>query len=206
MLEVIEKQLNTKLKNQPISSKVLLDRLRLLDENSRRTSQYQDSTYLPFYYYLSCLVSPKSIFNVGLNLGLPICCFLTGNKKIERILGFQKKDDHFYSPRIAFSNIKDVKPSGLKLDYYFGSILDKELEIKLSLGFDFVIISSKIEADEFNNVLNISWDHLSLDGFLVTDYINSDSKTGNVFKNFCKSKNLDYLIFNTRYGNGIVRK
>lgn len=206
MLDSIEKQLNIKLKKQPISSRVLLDRLRLLDENSRKTSQYQDSVYLPFYYYLSCLIKSKSIFNVGLNLGLPVCCFLSGNKEAERLLAFQKKDDFFYSPRIAFSNIKDIRPKGLKLDYHFGSILDKELENKLSLGFDTVIISSKIEADEFNNILNISWDHLNLDGFIITDYINSDPKIGNVFKCFCKSKNRECLIFNTRYGNGVARK
>ena len=114
-LEDIEVGLKAKLSKQPISPRVLLDRLRMLDESSRKTSQYQDPNYLPFYYYLSKSIVPKSIFCFGLDLALPICCFLNGCETAKRILAFQKAGNSFYSPRVALSNIHDIRPSGISL-------------------------------------------------------------------------------------------
>lgn len=206
MLESIEKDLNDKLRTQPISPKVLLDRLRLLDESSRKTSQYQDPSHFPFYYYLSKSTSPKSIFNVGLDLALPLCCFLMGNPGVERVLAFQKDDKTFYSPRIAVSNIKDIRPSGLSLDYYRGGILDEGLESKMDLGFDMVIVSSKMDSDEMNDVLDISWKHMNLDGIMSVDQVRSNPKVGEIFKSFCKVQNRTPAFVDTRYGTGIVIK
>lgn len=206
MLDEIEKGLKEKLKRQPMSSRALLDRLRLLDDSSRRTSQYQDPNYLPFYYYLSKVVFPKSVFNVGLDLGLPLCCFLTGCSSAERVLAFQKLDKSFYSPRIAVSNLKDVRPSGLLLDYYRGNIIDESLESKMSSGFDLVLVSSKMGGDEINDVLDVCWKSMNLDAVMVVDHLQEGSKSIGVFRSFCKVRNRSFAFFETRYGTAVVRK
>lgn len=205
MLDKIESDIRDRLAKQPISSRVLLDRLRILDESSRRTSQYQDPNYLPFYYYLSKFISPKSVLNVGFDLGLPICCFLTGNSTTERALAFQPADKSFYSPRIAISNVTDVRP-GIILDYYYGKILDGELESKMSKGFDCVIVSSKMNPDDLNDIMEISWRHMNLDAFLVVDHVSSNPKEGDIFRSFCKAKSRPAVVFPTRYGVGFTQK
>jgi hypothetical protein len=206
MLEDMVRGIEEKLKKQPISSRVLLDRLRLLDESSRKTSQYQDPNYLPFYYYMSKFVSPKMIFHVGLDLGLPICCFLMGFEGVEKILAFQKASKSFYSPKIAMSNIMDIKKSGLSFDYYFGEVLDGALEDRMSFKFDLVLITSAMTSDELNDVLEISWRHMNLGSFLAVDHVVSNPKSGAVVSSFCKSKGRPCSVIDTRYGVALTEK
>lgn len=206
MLEKIEREVNEKLRTQPISSRILLDRLNLLDEDSRKTGQYQDPNYLPFYYYLSKSVNPKTILQVGLDLALPLCCFLTGSPMTERVLAFQKREASFYSPRIASLNIRKVRPSNISISFHLGSFLDESLESMISVGFDLALVTSRLKDEELNDVLYLSWKHMNLDGFMVVDHLGSSPRCLDVFKSFCKAQNRDYVFFDTRYGNVVVRK
>lgn len=202
LIEEIAEGLREKLRLQPISSRTLLDRLRMLDENSRHTSQYQDPRYLPFYYYLSKFVTPKSLLHVGLDLALQSCCFLMGCASVDRFLGFQAEGRAFYSPRMAFSNIKDVRHSGISIEYHYGRMIDSEMESKMSLGFDMVLLTSKMNDDELNEALDVCWNRLNMDGMIVVDHV-SDRK---LFKAFCKAKNRPHISFDTRYGAAATQK
>lgn len=197
--------LKSKLKNQFISSRVLLDKLRLVDEQSRKSSQYQDPTYLPFYFYLSKFISPKRVLQVGFNLGLEICCFLQGNKDVEYFLGFQdRKEDVYYSERLALSNIKTIN-NKLATNFYYGKIYDESF-INNIQNFDLVLINEKSNFDQIKDSLTIFWDKLNLDGYLVLDYLNYNKKINKIFIDFCKSKNKEGSIFRTRYGVGMLQK
>lgn len=204
-IDEIFNSLNKKLKSQIINPRILLDKLRLISEDSRKSSQYQDPNYLPFYYYLSKFIFPKNIVHIGLDLALPSCCFLQGSKTVESILCFQKKKENFYSPRLAISNIKDVKGKKFEIDYYFGNINDVEFVKKLEKNFDFFLITEKFNNDEINELLDMCWQYLSLDGFIVVDHVGEKSKK-EIFSSFCKGKNRDFLKFDTRYGIGLVQK
>lgn len=206
LIEDVESGLKSAFAAQTVSPRVLLDRLRLLDESSRKTSQYQDPNYLPFYYHLSKFFAPKSLLNVGLDLGLPLCCFLMGCKSAERVLLFQNAGRGFYSPRIAFSNIKDVKPKGFLLDYHRGSFSDEIMDGKMSIGFDMALITGSFGSDELREILEISWSRLSLDGLLVVERVESDKKVGIMFKDFCKVHNRPHVVIGTRYGTGMTQK
>jgi len=199
-----ENELNKKIKSQLISPKVLLDKLRLFDEESRKSSQYQDPTYLPFYFYLSRFLFPKSILQIGLNLGLEICCFLYGNKDVESFFGFQSSNDNFYSERLAFSNIKDITKK-IKTDYYYGKIYDN-LFLQKAKSFDLILLTEKSNFDQIKESVEMCWEKLNMDGYLVMDYLNYDKKINKIFMDFCKSKNTDGFVFKTRYGTGILRK
>jgi len=206
-LEILEKEINDRLGRQSISSRVLLDRLALLDDASRKTGQYQDPRCLPFYYYLAKSLNPRVVLQVGLDIGLPLCCFLMGCATVEKVLAFQKRDASSpYSPRVASSNIKKAKPSGIDFDFYLGQFIDEPLESMLSSGFDVALVSCDLRGDELNDALYILWKHLNLDGFLVLDHMRSDEDSFDVFRSFCKAQSRDYLFFNTRYGNAVVRK
>jgi hypothetical protein len=203
-LKDFSKDLDLKLKNQLISSRVLLDKLRLVDESSRKSGQYQDPLYLPFYYHMGKYIAPKSILQIGLNLGLEICCFLQGSKSPQYFFAFQNNDGSFYSERLAFSNIKDISKK-INKEFYYGSIFDDEFLSKLK-NFDLILITEKNNFDKIMDALNIFWNNLNLDGFLVVDYLDYDKKIKKIFLDFCKTKNREGIVYETRYGVGIVQK
>lgn len=206
LIDEMHKEINSKLRTQLVTPRVLLDKLRLIDDDSRRSSQYQDPNYLPFYYYLSKFIQPKSVFHLGLNLGLPLCCFLSGCSSAERVFCFQRKSKQFYSPRLALSNIRDVKGRKFPLDYHFGEMVDREMEEKMRPGFDLVMITEKTNGDQTSEALDVCWDRLHLDGFLVLDHAGSNLDIGRIFHSFCKSKNRPFVSFSTRYGTCLVQK
>jgi hypothetical protein len=203
-LQDFSKDLDKKLNNQLISSRVLLDKLRLVDDISRKSGQYQDPLYLPFYFHIGKFVNPNSVLQVGLNLGLEMCCFLQGNKNPSYFLGFQNNDGNFYSERLAFSNIKDISKK-IKLDFYHGSLLDNDFLLKL-INFDLIMITEKSNFDKIMEALDVCWNKLNLDGFLVVDYLDYDKKIKKIFLDFCKVKNREGFVYKTRYGAGIVQK
>lgn len=199
-----EAELNKKLSIQLVSSRILLDKLRLFDENSRKTSQYQDPSYLPFYFYLSKFINPNSILQIGINLGLEICCFLQGNKKVNKYFGFQNSSEEYYSERLALSNIKDISKK-IEIQYYYGKIYDKKF-LEKNDKFDLVFINEKSNFDQIKDCFSVCWDKLNLNGFLVVDYLNYDKKINKNFIDFCKSKNRKESLFKTRYGVGIIQR
>jgi hypothetical protein len=201
--EDIHPILASKLKAQAIGPRVLLDKLRLIDESSRKSSQYQDPNYLPFYYHLGKLVQPKSLLHVGLDLGLPSCCFLQGSPQVERMLCFQRASKDFYSPRIALSNIRDVKGKRFDVDTYYGNVVDGDFIKKMSLKFDMIMVTENINGDKINETLDVCWEYLNLDGFLCLDHI---SETKDILSDFCKARNRSLVVFGTRYGVGLTQK
>ena len=205
-IEEIHKKVQSKLQNQLITSKVLLDRLRLIDESSRKSGQYQDPRHLPFYYYLARAMEASSVLHIGFDLGLPLCCFLQGSPSTGRILGFQRRNKDFYSPRLALSNLKDVKGKGFDAECYHGGILDPELHALMSKGFDLVLITERLNSDQLSETLDVCWNYLRTDGFLVVDHAKSDKSMGEVFSSFCNAKNCPFVLFETRYGAGLTQK
>lgn len=201
----IKNDLNRSLNNQFISPKILLDKLRLIDENSRKSGQYQDPSYLPFYYHLSKFIFPKSLLQIGLHLALPTCCFLQGNKSVEKILTFQNLDNKFYSERLAISNIKDVSKK-IEINYYSGKIFDYEFQKRLENKWDLIFINEISNEEYIKDVLNICWQYLNLDGIIVIDNAISEKIINSVFLNFCKIQNRECFLFKTRYGTGIIQK
>jgi hypothetical protein len=205
-VEEIKDAIKVKLKNQLITSRVLIDRLRLIDEDSRKSSQYQDPRYLPFYYYLSRSIHPKSIVNLGLDLALPLCCFLQGADTAESVVCLQRASKDFYSPRLALSNIKDIKGKKINVDYYYGDVIDSSFIQKLEKNCDLVISTERINNDKINESLEVCWQYLNVDGFIVVDHIHSNESIGEIFRSFCKGQNRPFVEFETRYGTGLVQK
>lgn len=200
-LQKIKQDLDIKLSKEPISARVLLDRLRLLDDASRKSGQYQDPRYLPFYYYLSKSIFPKNAFVVGLDLGLHICCFLKGSDTLEEVTAFQRKNDYFYSPRLAISNIKDVKGKKFRFRFYQGNISDQKIE-----NFDYAMIIEKTNADVLAETLELCWSSLNSNGFISLEHIEFNKSTKGVLSSFCKGKNANFIEFETRYGTALIQK
>jgi predicted O-methyltransferase YrrM len=182
-------------KNLP--SRIFLDRMRLLDEESRKTAAYNDPRYFPSYYFLGTILQPKSILQIGFKLGLISANFLHSCKTVEKFLGFQEKTENFYSPRLGKANVKDHYKG--KLDIYVGNIHDVLLE-----KYDLAIIDEEVTYDKYKEYLDITWEKTNFDGFIVMDYVNKHKPAKEAYLDFCKGKNREPVVVTTRCGLGII--
>lgn len=198
-------ELNNIFMKQNIASKYFLDKLNILDEADRNSPQYQDPLYFPFYYYLSKFISPKSICQIGADLGLSLCCFLQGASSANKILGFQFDDDKFYSSRFFTSNIRKINKK-IIIDFYLGNIYDKEFQDAFNFRWDLIFINQKLRGEMTREIFDFIWMNLNDDGYLVVDHLNDNESIKNHFINFSKIQNREFVEFNTRYGIGIIKK
>lgn len=203
-LEDIKRPLMEKLHKQLIPARILLDKFRVIEESSRKTAAYTDPLYMPFYYYLGSLVTPKKIAEFGVRLGLVSGSFFCGCKTTEHFFAFQEKSEDYYSTRLAKHNLKSSY-KGL-MDFYLGTIYDEELEDKfVARDWDIVIISDNRDYDYHRAILDLAWKGISSDGLIVSDNMSS-SGIKKAFSDFCQSKNRDFSDIKTRYGVGIMQK
>lgn len=197
--------LNSKLVKQLIPARILLDKFRIIEESSRKTSSYTDPKYMPFYYYLGSVIKPKSMLEIGFKLGLLGGCFLKGCKSVRNYLAFQEKSKEYYSPRLGRANIKSCYKGNF--DFYYGGLLDDEFSKKMSSRtWEFIIINEEKDYDYYRLCLDIMWKHLSRDGFIAMEYAISPIHSKKAFCDFCKIKNREVNILPTRYGTGLIQK
>lgn len=200
-----EKELNLKLSKQLIPARILLDKFRIIDENSRKASAYTDPKWAPFYYYFGTFVKPENVLEVGFKLGLLSGSFFKGCKTVKHFLGHQEKTDEYYSFRLGRANLKSCYKG--EMDFYLGTITDKEFLNKVnSKTWDLVMVNEQKDYDYYRLCLDTVWDKIKLDGYVLMDYVLSDHQAKKAFLDFCKIKNREGTIFKTRYGSGIVQK
>ena len=196
----IKGKLQSDLDKKVVSSKILLNRFRLIQEADRQSGAYQDPNWLPFYYHLGKYIKGDSLMEIGFSLGLPSCCFMQ-RQQISRFLKKKKKvkDEKFY-PNLGLANIRQFK---VVPEFHLGEL--EEIEDQLEKGWDIFLVGEKISHDLMRNHLDILWNHLNSDGFMIVDYL-SDKSTNEAFSAFCKISNREPVLFDTRYGIGIVQK
>jgi len=182
-----------------ISARALLASFRFLTEESRLTGAYQDPLYFPFYYYLGQKVDAKNLIEWNFNLGLYGGCFLKGNDTVENMFSFHEKTEEFYSSRIGISNIKNHYHKNFEI---CEGTIDEAQERLAQDSWDVAIVNGEVSRKEQISRLEILWEHIKLDGLIVVDYISSNCG----FEDFCHIKNRVPVIFDTRYGIGIIQK
>jgi hypothetical protein len=200
-LQEIKKNIDISLKSRLMSGKVLLDRLLVIDEESRKTAPYLDFTYAPFYYYLGKQIEPESVFEVGFNLGLLSSSFFLSCSSCERFFGFKEKDENL-SLRLGKKNINKVFKKQKK--YHFGSLYDEEMTF--SNSWDLFILNIEMSYDKHLEYLEYCYSNLSEDGLMVVEYVNSHDPVKKSLLDFCDNKELKYISFETRYGTAIIKK
>ena len=99
-LSEFKKALDSNLESRSVSGKVILDRFCVIDESSRRSPSYLDPNYSGFYYHLTKYVHPCSLLEIGFDLGLLSCTFLSACKSVNRFLGYRLPSEEFISTRL----------------------------------------------------------------------------------------------------------
>ena len=203
-LHELKSRLEAKLDKQ-YPSKVFLDKLRVIDEDSRKTAPYSDPRYVPFYYWLGTMIEPISLVEFGFRLGLFSSCFLKGCKTVKDFFGFQRGTDEFYSPNLGKANVRDNYKGPMVT--YVGNLHDDFVGTWLCLKkWDMAIINEEADYDTHKAMLDLLWERLNMDGLIVMDYVNRHTPSQESYLDFCKGKNRIPVVVNTRYGVGLIRK
>ena len=204
-LKELKINLDLDISKQIITSNILLDNLRVINEDSRKTSAYVDPRYIPFYYYLGKYLKPRNIIEIDFSLAFFSTCFIKSCKTVENFLAFQESGEEYYSNNLALKNIKTVYHG--HLDYYEGRINDKIFQDIISQNkWDLVLFNEEKNYDKHLLHLDVMWSHLNMGGYIVMDYINSHENAKLAFHNFAKIENREPIILTTRYGVGIIQK
>lgn len=201
----IEPKLINDLEHGAISGRNILDRFRVIDENSRKTAPYLDHKYAPFYYHLGKYVKPKSVVEIGFDLGLLSCSFFTSCKSSEEFFGYREISPTYASIRLGKANI-NLRFKG-HADYYVGKMLDDEfIRIFSNKKWDLIIVNDETHYDKHLEYLETIWPNLSEHGIIVCEYIKRHNPAKEAFFAFAESRNRKPVTFSTRYGTGIVQK
>ena len=201
-LQELRDLIDPALKKGAVSPRTLLDRLAVANETTRKTAGYQDPLFTPFYYHLGKHVEPKTLVEMGYGLGLLSSCFLTSCKSVKHFLAFEPASDSFYSPRLATVNVRRFYKGDL--DFYCGKATDTAFMDQLC-PCEVASVHYESSLDDMRCCLDLLWEHLESDGFIVMDYL-SKHPGQEAFDTFCKIVNRKPVFFETRYGTGIVQK
>lgn len=204
-LEEAAAEIESRLSRGVISSRTVLGRMSLVDEESAMGPSYQDPAYFPYYFHLGRVVGPARLLCVGLDLGLHAGCVLQGCDSPESMFAIQPLPSHPYSPRIAVSNVKKATSRNFSVSVHVGDMGDPSFPGVAASSFDLAFITSHLPPDPMMNYLHQCWDALREGGFISVDRL-SQAVAGDVFRDFCRSRSVECRLFRTRYGSGIARK
>lgn len=190
-VDLIQRQIDSGIINSPL----LLSGSKLLLESNRQSADYLDKNYFPFYYHLGKQIEPKHVLQIGTKLGLVGFCFLKSCKSVDSWTFFDKQDN--VTSNIVSANLKFNKQ--IKTSYY--PLNEQSFKKVSDEKFDVCFLSENFNSDNFG-YLDFLWSVIKGEGLLVVDYIN----LGDFFYDFCRVKNRKPIVFNTRYGVGIVER
>ena len=204
-IEEIKPILDVKLSKKLIPARILLDKFRIIEENSRKASAYTDPGWAPFYYYLGSIIKPKAVLEIGFKLGLLSGSFFKGCKTVEKFLGFQERGEQYYSFRLGKANIRSCYKK--ETDLYLGQLTDEEFLSKIKNNlWDLVMVNELKDYDYYRMCLDLMWERVSPDGLILMDHALSEKQGKSAFLDFCKTKNREAFFFKSRYGTALVQK
>lgn len=189
-------ELKRKLDLAAIGSGVLLSKVKLLDLRTTETAAYRDSRYFPFYYHLGGQVSPERVLQIGPKLGLPAACFLQKCKTVDSWTIIEEPN---LPKSMIHANIQMYLKS--KLVWFYSTNDTAMLQ-----NYDLALLTEEYDREQHTAHLNLLWDWLKPEGLLVVDYITMNETVRGSFNDFCRVKNREPVIFDTRYGTGIITK
>jgi len=94
VVKELKKQLEIALKRRMLPPRIFLSSFCLIDNNSKKAAAYNDSRYIPFYYYLGKNIQPKTFVEIGFGIGLCSGTFFKSCSSVETFIAFQQKDAH----------------------------------------------------------------------------------------------------------------
>ena len=201
----MQSEISDRMNKQLMTPRMLLGGMRLIDESSRMSVQYQDPNYLPFYFHVGRVFDPKKVVCVGLDLGLHISCLLKGCSSPSFALCIQPQSEEFYSSRLALSNIKSVAGRKFPVEIHIGRPHDQRPQSLVALGFDAAIVTNESSSDKLMEAMDFCWKGLRHGGVMAVDHL-THRENEEVFEDFCRGRSASHCVFRTRYKVGMAMR
>ena len=196
--------LKEKLQSKIVSPRILLSNVKFLNESLRSTSAFMDPINLPFYYHLGKQLDSVNILQIGVQGTSAYIgpCILQSCKSVKNYTAIDEQLDP-HSVNFVASNLRAHATSETKTSVY--------LNHRANVSWDVIIVSCSVVKDKFNEYLKYGWDNLKEEGLLVADYISESRPTtapdlNGAFLKFCRVKNREPVIYETRNGVGIITR
>ena len=202
-LEELKKTLESDIAKCLMSPQILLRKFNMLEEAARDAFISLDPTYFPFYYHLGKYLKPKNMVEIGFGLGINSGCFMSSCETVKEFFAFEGNTDG-YAWRMGRNNILKINPK-MKFELGIGDFREFIPNISAK-KWDLVLFNIPMAYDEYRYILDILWDSLNLDGYMVVDKIMSEDVCQKAFKDLHKGRNKEYIKLKTLYGSGIIRK
>jgi hypothetical protein len=195
-LEEYFKKIEDNLKKGSITTDVIIPNVKLLNFSSKNSPEFNDFNYLPFYYHLGNYLKPKKVIQIGSKLGLVGACFLKSCKTVEEWTIYEdfNQNYRFVDSNLRLNGCKNILFKNIKKD-----------EVENNKNTDIAFLSEKFDNEKTVIFLEFLWNSLKNDSYLIVDYI-KDDQISEIFQNFYFIKNRKPILFNTRYGLGILKR
>ena len=197
-----------KLNKGVMRSEVLLANMHFLDVGFKETSEFSDPVHFPFYYYLGQQLQSKSVYQVGSQGGLVGAAFLQGCRTVESWLSMDVPRNQGNSLARVIKGNLSKHCGGMVNSMYLPPKLEPlkvDVVCQPDVSPDTFFISEKFDPEEYRVALEFAWKALIVEGILIADYITTDAIRP-VFESFCRVKNRELLVFDTRYGVGVLQR
>jgi hypothetical protein len=204
-LEELKRLVETDISKSLMPAHVLLQRFNMLDDGARENVMCVDPTYFPFYYHLGKHIKPKRMIEVGFGLGLISGSFISSCETVEEFFAFQsEKDEHTW--RTGRTNILNINLN-LKNNFKIGvGNFKKHAFYISSKKWDLVLMNETMSYDDYRYTLDILWNSIEFDGYMVVDKIMTQDVCRKGFKDLTKTNNREFVELKTLYGTGIIKK
>ena len=136
-------------------------------------------------------------------------CFLQSCRSVHNWIVLDETIDPWTAGFVR-SNLKNQMSSESDAVVLVGDQEHWSMKLR-KLNWDMAIVSSSCVKDRFSQYLELAWENLNEEGLLVVDYISEKRPATapdlhGAFKRFCRVKNREPDIYETRYGVGIVKR
>lgn len=197
--------LRKQLESGNMPANILFSNLGFMNYQIKDSIRFCDSKNLPFYYHLGKQLFVSKVLQIGLEDTSAYIgpCFMQSSKSIHHWIGI----DNDMNKMINFvrSNIKSKMTDDGDCSILIGDFEYLKSKLKV-FEFDLCIIATDKEKT-FIEGLEIAWPKLKDEGLLVCDYISENTPDiNNCFLKFCRVKNRQPVLFNTRNGVGVIEK
>ena len=182
--QYVKKLFNTKF----LINKFILD---------RKIYEFDERTFLPFFYFIGKKIKAESILEIGSYYGLKSGCFILGGSNPKKYFCYDK-DTNTASTRFAKKNLYQFKIDEVNFHHY-----NTKITMEHSHQSDLVIINDQdalLNVDFFTSLV----DKKIANGIILIDYPNMAQSTKIYLRNFTTLRRLPMLEFNNKNNSILI--
>jgi len=157
----------------------------------KKIYEFDEKTFLPFFYFLGKKIKANSILEIGSYYGLKSGCFILGGSRPKKYFCYDR-DTNTASTRFAKKNLYQFKIDEVNFHHY-----NSKITMNHNHQSDVVIINDHdalLNVDFFTKLV----DKKIANGIIIIDYPNMSQSTKIYLQNFTSLRKIPMLEFSNK--------